>query len=149
MAQVHQKPQQQDRRRTRVVIVVEDDRPIGELLASLINDEDGYVAIHLSRPSDALHALKEVVPDLLLIDVGLPGMTGIELYDRIREDDRLKRVPVVFETAWSQEYALEFKRRGITAVIKKPFDLTEVLRRVHQLAPAYLTPALVGPARLH
>src|SRR6267142_5361814 len=123
------------RRRARVVIVIEDDRPIGELLASVINDEDGYVAIHVSRPTDALHALEQVVPDLLLIDVGLPGMSGIELYDRIRKDDRLKRVPVVFETAWSQEYDREFKRRGITAIIQKPFDIVDVLKRVHQLAP--------------
>jgi DNA-binding response OmpR family regulator len=134
-------------RRTRVVIVIEDDRPIGELLASVINDEDGYVAIHVSRPSDALHALKEVVPDLLLIDVGLPGMNGIELYDKIRKDDRLKRVPVVFETAWSQEYAPEFKRRGITAIIQKPFDLRDVLKRVHQLAPAFAP--VLAPARLN
>ena len=127
---------EQQRRRTRVVIVIEDDRPIGELLTSLINDEDGYVAIHLTRPSDALHALKEVTPDLIMIDVGLPGMNGLELYDKIRQDERLKRVPVMFETAWSQEYAKEFKRRGITSVIQKPFDLTDVLKRVHQLAPA-------------
>jgi DNA-binding response OmpR family regulator len=126
----------EQRRRTRVVIVIEDDRPIGELLASVINDEEGYVAIHVSRPSDALHALKEVVPDLLLIDVGLPGMNGIELYDKIRQDERLKTVPVVFETAWPQEYDRDFKKRGITAVIQKPFDLTEVLKRVHQYAPA-------------
>lgn len=125
-------------RRTRVVIVVEDDRPIGELLASVINDEEGYVAIHVSRPSDALRALDDVIPDLLLIDVGLPGMNGLELYDKIRKDDRLKQVPVVFETAWAQDYASEFKRRGITAVIEKPFDLTELLKRVHQLAPARL-----------
>jgi DNA-binding response OmpR family regulator len=124
-------------RRTRVVIVVEDDRPIGELLTSVINDEDGYVAVHVSRPSDALHALKDIVPDLLIIDVGLPGMTGIELYDKIRQDDRLKGVPVVFETAWAMEYDKEFKRRGITSVIQKPFDLRDVLKRVHQLAPAF------------
>jgi two-component system, sensor histidine kinase and response regulator len=137
----------EQKRRTRVVIVIEDDRPIGELLAAVINDEDGYVAIHVSRPSDALHALQQVVPDLLFIDVGLPGMNGLELYDKIRKDDRLKRVPVVFETAWSQEYAPEFKRRGITAILQKPFDLRDVLKRVHQLAPAF-APAF-APARLH
>jgi DNA-binding response OmpR family regulator len=128
----------EQKRRACVVIVIEDDRPIGELLASVINDEEGYVAIHVSRPSDALHALQQVIPDLILIDVGLPGMNGIELYDRIRKDDRLKRVPVMFETAWSQEYDREFKRRGITSVIQKPFDLVDVLKRVHQLAPARL-----------
>src|ERR1051325_1221427 len=69
-------------RRKRVVLVVEDDRPIGELLASIINDEDGYVAIHVTRPRDALQVLTKVRPDLLVLDVGLPEMSGIELYDK-------------------------------------------------------------------
>ena len=121
--------------RRRVVMVVEDDRPVGELLASIINDEDGYYAIHITRPETALETLKKIKPDLLVLDVGLPGMSGIELYDRVRQDENLKRVPVMFETAVAQENRLEFKRRGITNVIEKPFELDNVLRKVHQLAP--------------
>src|SRR5687768_9599333 len=71
--------------RRRVVVVVEDDRPVGELLASIINDEEGYYAIHLTRPTEALETLKKIKPDLLVLDVGLPGMSGIELYDRVRQ----------------------------------------------------------------
>jgi len=121
--------------RRRVVMVVEDDRPVGELLASIINDEDGYYAIHVTRPSQALEALKQIKPDLLVLDVGLPGMSGIELYDRVRMDDRLKRVPVMFETAVASEHRLDFKRRGITNVIEKPFELDEIVRTVRELAP--------------
>jgi len=119
----------------RIVVVVEDDRPIGELLASIINDEDGYVAIHVTRPSEALNTLSKIKPDLIVLDVGLPGMNGIELYDRIRLDERLRRVPVMFETAVFREYRNEFKQRGITAVMEKPFDVGEFVRRVHDLAP--------------
>ena len=125
------------RKKTRLVLVVEDDRPIGELLASIINDEDGYLAVHLSRPSQALEAVKEVKPDLLVLDVSLPGMSGIELYDRIKKDERLRDVPVVFETALSRDYRGEFKRRGISAVIEKPFDVNDVVRVIHRLAPAH------------
>src|SRR5258705_10955666 len=101
------------RTRTRVVLVVEDDRPIGELLAGAINDEEGYRAIHVTRPTDALHTLEQMKPDLLVLDVGLPGMSGLELYDRVRQDDRLKNVPVIFETAVSQQHGAEFRKRGI------------------------------------
>jgi len=121
--------------RRRVVMVVEDDRPVGELLASIINDEDGYYAIHVTRPRDALETLKKIKPDLLVLDVGLPEMSGIELYDRVRQDEKLKRVPVMFETAVAHENRLEFKKRGITNVVEKPFELDQVLRKVHQLAP--------------
>ncbi len=119
----------------RVVLVVEDDRPIGELLATIINDEDGYVAIHVTRPSDALETLKKVHPDLLVLDIGLPGMTGFELYDRIRQMEDLRDVPVIFETAVSEHYRPEFRRRGIKTVVEKPFDLNEILRHVRHLAP--------------
>lgn len=119
----------------RIVLVVEDDRPIGELLAAIINDEEGYVAIHVSRPTDALEVMKKVRPDLLVLDVSLPGMSGLELYDRVQQDERLRDVPVVFETAMSHSYRGEFRRRGIDAVIEKPFDLNDVVRCVHALAP--------------
>jgi CheY-like chemotaxis protein len=123
------------RKRTRVVLVVEDDKPIGELLTSIINDEEGYLAIHLTRPSQALEAMKEVKPDLLVLDVSLPGMSGIELYDRVRRDERLKNIPVMFETALYGDYRGEFKRRGIKTVIEKPFDVNEIVKTVHKLAP--------------
>ena len=121
----------------RVVVVVEDDRPVGELLASIINDEEGYYAIHVTRPTEALEALKTVKPDLLVLDVGLPGMSGIELYDRVRQDESLRRVPVMFETAVAREHKNDFNRRGIKNVIEKPFDLEEIIRCVHKLAPRW------------
>jgi len=121
--------------RTRVVVVVEDDKHIGELLAGVINDEEGYRAIHLTRPSDALRTMEQLKPDLLVLDVGLPGMSGFELYDRLHEDERLRSVPVMFETAVSREHASEFRKRGIRKVLQKPFDLNELIAGMKELAP--------------
>jgi len=116
-------------------MVVEDDKPIGKLLADVINEEDGYRAIHVTRPTDALHTMEQVRPDLLVLDVGLPGMSGLELYDRLHEDDRLRKIPVIFETAISREQGAEFRKRGIRRVLQKPFDLNELIARVKELAP--------------
>ena len=121
--------------KTRVVIVVEDDRPIGELLAGVINEEEGYRAIHVTRPTDALRTLEQVKPDLLVLDVGLPGMSGLELYDRLQKDERLREVPVMFETAVSREHAPEFRKRGIRKVLQKPFDLNDLIDGMRELAP--------------
>jgi two-component system cell cycle response regulator DivK len=121
--------------RTRIVIVVEDDKPIGQLLAGVINDEEGYHAIHVTRPTEALHAMQQVKPDLLVLDVGLPGMSGLELYDRLHADERLRTVPVMFETAVSKENGAEFRKRGIRNVLQKPFDLNELIENVKALAP--------------
>jgi DNA-binding response OmpR family regulator len=121
--------------RKRIVMVVEDDRPIGELLAGVINDEDGYRAIHVTRPTEALRAMEQLRPDLLVLDVGLPGMSGFELYDRVRKDERLRNVPVMFETAVSRENGAEFRKRGIRTVLQKPFDLSDLIASVKELAP--------------
>jgi DNA-binding response OmpR family regulator len=121
--------------RARIVVVVEDDRPIGELLAGVINEEEGYRAILVTRPTEALQALEQVMPDLLVLDVGLPEMSGLELYDRLHRDDRLSRVPVIFETALSREYGPEFRKRGIRKVLRKPFDLNELIDGIKELAP--------------
>lgn len=117
------------------MLVVEDDRPIGELLAGVINDEDGYRAIHVTRPTEALHAMEQVKPDLLVLDVGLPGMSGLELYDRLQDDERLCNVPVMFETAVSNANGGEFRKRGIRDVLQKPFDLNDLIAGVKRLAP--------------
>lgn len=117
------------------MIVVEDDKPIGELLAGVINEEEGYRAFHVMRPSDALRAMEQVTPDLLVLDVGLPGMSGLELYDRLRQDERLRDVPVMFETGVSRENMPEFRRRGIRKVLQKPFDLNELIAGMKELAP--------------
>ncbi|HEY3125953.1 MAG TPA: response regulator [Candidatus Limnocylindria bacterium] len=121
--------------RKRVVLVVEDDRPIGELLAGVINEERGYRAILLTRATEALHTMEQVKPDLLVLDVGLPGISGLELYDRLHEDERLRSVPVIFETAVSREYGPEFRKRGIRRVLQKPFDLNELIDSMKELAP--------------
>ena len=121
--------------RQRVVVVVEDDRPIGELLAEVINDEKGYHAMHVDRPAAALRTLEQVKPDLLVLDVGLPDMSGFELLERVREDKRLRDVPVIFETALAQERQDEFRAHGITHVLSKPFEIDDLIRQMKQLAP--------------
>ena len=121
--------------RKRVVLVVEDDQPIGEMLRDVINDEKGYLAVHVRRPSDAVRAAHTVHPDLMLLDIGLPEMSGFELYDKMQRDPTVPDVPVIFETAIAEENVREFRRRGIHDVLQKPFELADLLRRVHDLAP--------------
>lgn len=118
----------------RVVLVVEDDPPVRELLAGAINEERGYLAVPVGTGSEALRALETVNPDLVLLDIGLPGLSGIEVYDRMREDRRLRDVPVVFETASGYDHAQELRDRGVAAFIRKPFDLNDVVAYVKKLA---------------
>jgi DNA-binding response OmpR family regulator len=119
----------------RLVLVIEDDQPIGQIVAEAINDEPGYRALHIASPSRALALLEQLVPDLLVMDVQLPGMTGLELYESMRGAARTRSVPVVFETANGPAHADEFRRLGVASYMSKPFDIWELIAYVKQLAP--------------
>jgi DNA-binding response OmpR family regulator len=118
----------------KVVLVVEDDPAIGQLIADAISDEPGYCAIHVAAPAAALEATKHVTPDVMVVDVRLPGMSGFELYDRLQKNPRTTKVPVLFETASGSEAIAEFRRRGIATYVSKPFDLNVVVGYVKRLA---------------
>ncbi len=125
--------------RARMVLIVEDDTPIGDVLLTAINDERGYEAVRVATGNEALAALARTPIDLLLLDIQLRGMSGLELYDRIRADDHFKGLPVVFETAGGRENAAALRERGIATYVKKPFDLDELVRFVKRLAPPFKT----------
>jgi DNA-binding response OmpR family regulator len=118
----------------KVVLVVEDEVAIGRLIAEAISDEPGYCAIHVAAPMAALEATKHVTPDVMVVDVRLPGMSGFELYDQLQKDPRTSKVPVLFETASGVDAMNEFRRRGIATYIKKPFDLNVIVGYVKRLA---------------
>jgi DNA-binding response OmpR family regulator len=115
--------------RARLVLIVEDDKTTGDLLATAINDERGYNAVAVENADAALDAMGRIDPDRL------PGMSGLELYDRVRADARFRSLPVVFETGTGREHADELRDRGIATYIKKPFDLDELVRFVKRLVP--------------
>ena len=131
--------------RKRVVLVVEDDQPIGDVVVDAINDEAGYTAVRVGTASDALETLHTVAADLIVLDLHLPGMSGVELYDQLREDDRYRDVPVIFETGTMREHASELRDRGVAMYVKKPFDLNDLVSYVKRLAPPL--PPLKVPAR--
>jgi two-component system cell cycle response regulator DivK len=120
----------------KVVLVVEDEAVIGQLIADAISDEPGYCAIQVATPTAALEATKHVTPDVMVVDVRLPGMSGFELYDRLQKDPRTRKVPVLFETASGADAIGEFRRRGIATYVKKPFDLNVIVGYVKRLATA-------------
>ena len=131
----------------KVVIVVEDEPAIGELIAEAISDEPGYCAIHVPGPAAALEATKHVTADVMVVDVRLPGMSGFELYDRLKKDPRTSRIPVLFETATASDDMGEFRRRGIATYVKKPFDLNVIVEYVKRLATAPSAGLPPGSAR--
>jgi DNA-binding response OmpR family regulator len=122
--------------RKRVVVIGEDDEPIARLLRDAINDEPAYQAVIVPDGALVLETVRQVHADLLILDVMMPGLSGIEVFDRVRADPEIRHMPVLFVTAATQDFERQFKDRRVSDVIAKPFDLNELLAKVRALCPA-------------
>lgn len=112
------------------VIVVEDEEAIAELLRYNLEAE-GYDVETYDRGDDADLRLREIVPDLLLLDWMLPGLSGIELCRRLRMRDETQALPIIMLTARSEE---EERVRGLSTgaddFVVKPFSVPELMARI-------------------
>jgi len=129
-------PVRVEERKKRVVVIGEDDEPIALLLRDAISDEPGYQAVVVADGALVLETVRQVHADLLILDIMMPGLNGLEVYDRVREDEGVRNMPVLFVSANLPQFDREFKRRKITTVLHKPFDLNDLLERVRELCPA-------------
>ena len=117
-------------------MIGEDDEPIARLLRDAINDEPNYQAVIVPDGAVVLETVRQVNADLLILDVMMPGLSGIEVFDRVRADPDVKNMPVLFVSAAMADFERQFKDRKIIDIIAKPFDLNELLAKVHKLCPA-------------
>ena len=123
-------------RKKKVVVIGEDDEPIATLLRDSINDEDGYQSVVVSDGALVIEVVRQVHADLLILDIMMPGLDGFEVFDRVRADNDIRDMPVLFVSAATNQYDSDFAQRGIKDVISKPFDLNDLLEQVRVLCPA-------------
>jgi two-component system, OmpR family, phosphate regulon response regulator PhoB len=123
------------RTQKRVVVVGEDDEPIAFLLRDSLNDEPGYQAVVVPDGALVLETVRQVHADVLILDIMMPGLSGFEVFDRLRADPTIKHVPVLFMSAAAASHRDEFAKRGITDILEKPFDLNDLIDRIKKLCP--------------
>jgi len=111
-----------------VIVVVEDNPAIAELIRDTLNAEPDYQAAVVHDGAMAVEAIRSVQASLVLLDINLPGLSGLEIYDIIQADEKTRSIPVIFVTASGDQN--EFSKRGIDDYIAKPFTLEELLTRV-------------------
>jgi DNA-binding NtrC family response regulator len=112
------------------ILVVEDTQDSLRLLADILTKQ-GYRVRPAADGSLALKSVAAKAPDLILLDVNMPGMDGYEVCRRLKAEERSRRIPVIFISAYSET---EQKVKGFDAggvdYITKPFQPEEVLARV-------------------
>jgi len=115
-------------------ILVADDEPALLRLLEFVLGRRGFIIQGVTNGNAAIEVLKAESPDLVILDVMMPGLDGYEVLTFIRETPRLEGLPVVMLTARAQ---LDDIQRGLTlgadAYLAKPFDPEELLSVVESL----------------
>ncbi|MBF0506874.1 MAG: sigma-54-dependent Fis family transcriptional regulator [Nitrospirae bacterium] len=108
-----------------VILIVDDEEGIRESLSGIFEDE-GYEALTAASGEEAIEIIKEQMPDILLIDVWLPGMDGIETLTKIREINH--HIPVIIISGHGNvEVAVKAIQSGAYDFLEKPLSLEKVL----------------------
>jgi len=115
------------------VLVIDDDEHIRRLIVGLLRPM-GHVIREAASAEEAFEKLREAPPDLVLLDMQLPGRSGYEVLAEIRADPQTRLVPVVMITgAATHELKLKAIEAGVTDFIAKPFSPEELVARVRAL----------------
>jgi len=115
------------------VLYVEDEEDIRDMTEFALEDE-GFDLIMCSSGQEALAAAPDARPDLLLLDMMMPGMDGLTTAARLKEFPHLANVPLIFMTAKVQPNEVErYRSMGAAGVIPKPFDAMELPVKIREI----------------
>ena len=120
---IHNKPM-------KTILLVEDDAIISELLTQMIIQETPYQVFSVSDGLEALKLVKNMKPQLFILDYWLPFMQGIEVYDNLHGTEGLEEVPAIMLSVNAP--VQEINKRHMT-YIRKPFDITKLLDTINRL----------------
>lgn len=113
-----------------VALVADDDQDIRDLVEAKLSSS-GFAVIAVSDGREALAAVRRELPDVALLDVTMPGMTGLDVLSQLLEDPRTATIPVILLTAKSQEFDVQSGIAiGAADYIVKPFSPRDLVLRV-------------------
>lgn len=113
-----------------MIYCVEDERNIRELLVYTL-ETTGFEAIGIQEGKELFRCLEKELPDLILLDIMLPGQDGYSILEKLKKEPKTRDIPVIMVTAKEAEYD---KVRGLDSgaddYITKPFGMMEFISRV-------------------
>jgi DNA-binding response OmpR family regulator len=115
------------------ILIAEDEKDIRDLITFLLQFA-GHQVIPTANGEEAFERAKEVVPDLIMMDVRMPKMTGYEACKKMKETDQIKDIPVVFLSAKGQESEVAVGLElGAAEYLLKPFSPDQLTEKVNSI----------------
>ncbi len=116
----------------KTLLVVDDDASLRGAIADILR-ETGYDVLEAASGTEGLHLAERHAPDAILLDLAMPGRSGLEVLKELNQREPTRDIPVVIASAYALAL-LGDHPRGADGVIQKPFDLAELLARVQRVA---------------
>jgi len=116
------------------ILLIDDDTTIQELVQVGIQIEAGWQVAIASSGAAGIDLAQNQQPDLILLDVMMPEMDGIETLSRLKSNNKTSAIPVIFLTAKAQaEEKNQFQKLGVVDVITKPFNSMTLASQVAKI----------------
>ena len=119
------------KRETRKVLIVDDNKVLRELF-NVILSRDGFVIGEAKNGKEALEKVIRNKPDVIILDIAMPGMDGFAVCQRLRENSNTKNIPIIFCTAKPREEISPYKT-DIDDYIEKPFSVEDVRGKIKSI----------------
>ncbi len=116
------------------LMLVEDDPDIRFVVCQVLEKLGGFQIKAYASGKEALQAVEELKPQMILLDVMMPGMDGPTTLKELRKKPACKDLPIVFITAKTQHDEVEkLQKLGVQAVISKPFDPKTLTQQIYSI----------------
>jgi DNA-binding response OmpR family regulator len=114
------------------ILVVEDDEAAADLIQTILNDEIGWGATVVHDAAAARAVFQHVRIEVLVLDVNLPGISGIELLELLRDDPHWNEPPIILMSAnpGQPEISDALRDGAVTTFLKKPFDIDQLVTQI-------------------
>lgn len=115
------------------VLIVDDEIHVIKILQFKLKNE-GFEVLQALNGPDAIELAKAQAPDVILLDIMMPGMNGYEVYEALKEDDRTSEIPIVMVSAKTREAdKSKAEDLGIEEYVYKPFSLQNIVDVINRV----------------
>jgi DNA-binding response OmpR family regulator len=122
------------------VLVAEDEPDIADALRQALTERLHVELDVVANGALVMDSVAARRPDLLILDVALPGLNGLDVFDLLRGDPRLQGVPVLFLTGLPERAETAKAATGVHEVLAKPFDIDDLIAHVDRLMSGVKAP---------
>lgn len=115
------------------ILLADDEETVRSLVAATIRDDSQYMLLEARDGTEALDIARREKPDLILLDIVMPGMTGFEVCRLLKADPATQKTAIIMLTALAQDADRELGRKvGADGYFSKPFSPTALIRKVEE-----------------